>query len=213
MTYKVFWASPYLTELETTVNGIEGNVITLHETIFYAFSGGQESDTGTINGYQVLKAEKCGRDIYYTLPGDHTLKINDGVKVVIDWDRRYKLMRLHFAAELVLEALSKNIPEIVKIGAHISQDKSRIDFEWEHPLSSYIPFIQEETQRLIDSNQKIISEFSDESQERRYWKIHGLEKVPCGGTHIKVTKEVGTINLKRSNIGKNRERINIYLID
>jgi len=68
MTIKVFWDNPYLTELTTTVKTVDGNRITVSETIFYAFSGGQESDAGTIGGYEVLKAEKDGAEIYYTLP-------------------------------------------------------------------------------------------------------------------------------------------------
>jgi Ser-tRNA(Ala) deacylase AlaX len=45
---KVFWTEPYRTELEAVVTGVEGDTITLDQTIFFAFSGGQESDTGTI---------------------------------------------------------------------------------------------------------------------------------------------------------------------
>ncbi len=54
MTIKVFWQDPYLTELETTIKTVNENKISLTEAIFYAFSGGQESDSGTIGGYQVL---------------------------------------------------------------------------------------------------------------------------------------------------------------
>lgn len=43
MTKKVFWADPYKTELSTTVTSVSGSDITLSETIFFAFSGGQES--------------------------------------------------------------------------------------------------------------------------------------------------------------------------
>ena len=64
---------------------------------------------------------------------------------------------------------------------------------------------------LIDSNQEIISAFSDEDNERRYWKIKEFSQVPCGGTHIKRTLEIGTIRLKRTNPGKGRERIEIYV--
>lgn len=58
MTKKIFWQDPYLTELETYVQSVQGNQITLKETIFYAFSGGQESDFGTINDYEVIEAKK-----------------------------------------------------------------------------------------------------------------------------------------------------------
>ena len=62
-------------------------------------------------------------------------------------------------------------PNINKVGAHISQDKARIDFAWDGSISPVLIDIQK-TQAIIDSNQPIISAFSDESAERRYWKIN-----------------------------------------
>lgn len=76
MVKKVFWKNPYLTELKTKVNRVAGAQITLTETIFYAFSGGQESDQDTIGGYPVLNARKEGAEIYYTLPDGHQLCSN-----------------------------------------------------------------------------------------------------------------------------------------
>ena len=54
------------------------------------------------------------------------MHVGDRAKIVIDWERRYQLMRLHFAAELILELTRQNFPGIEKIGAHIAQDKARI---------------------------------------------------------------------------------------
>lgn len=211
MTIKVFWQNPYLTELETTVKAVHGNLVTLNETIFYAFSGGQESDSGTIGSYQVLHAEKKGKEIYYTLPDNHTLHENDTVKIVINWTRRYQLMRLHFAAEVVLELVYQKFPNIIKTGAHIAPEKARIDFEHNQNMSPLIALVQQAAQNIVDSNQEVISAFSDESNERRYWKIAEFSQVPCGGTHIKRTGEIGRIRLKRANPGKGRERIEIYV--
>lgn len=210
MTKKIFWEDPYLTELETIVETVHGNQITLKETIFYAFSGGQESDSGTIANYPVLEAKKVGKQIYYTLQSEHQLKPGDSVLVKIDWARRYQLMRLHFAAEVVLELVYQRMPKIEKIGAHIAQDKARIDFKWENNISSLIEGLQVSVQDIIDADENIISAFSDESNERRYWKIHAFSQVPCGGTHIKRTGEIGKIHLKRRNRGKGIERIEIY---
>ena len=55
---KIFWDNPYQTELNTKVKSIENETLTLYETIAYAFSGGQQSDDGTINGYKILTAKK-----------------------------------------------------------------------------------------------------------------------------------------------------------
>ena len=211
MTIKIFWQDPYLTQLETHVTTVKGSQITVDETIFYAFSGGQESDHGTIGGHQVLGARKEGQELFYTLAANHHLQVGDPVTVSIDWERRYKLMRLHFAAEIVLELVCKQFPDVQKVGAHIAQDKSRIDFEWSQNISPFIPSIQEAAQQIIDGDQEIISAFSDELKERRYWKINEFSQVSCGGTHLKRTGEVGKIRLKRVNPGKGKERIEIYV--
>lgn len=211
MTKKIFWEDPYLTELNTTVQTVCANQVTLKETIIYAFSGGQESDSGIIAGYPVLKAQKVEKEIFYTLPDNHPLKPGDKVNIVIDWDRRYKLMRLHFAAEIVLELVCQKFPEIVRIGAHIAQDKARIDFKWNQNMSSSLEELEQKAQEIVDSNQTVISDFSDKLTERRYWKIKELSQVPCGGTHIKNTAEIGSIRLKRANLGKGKERIQIYV--
>lgn len=213
MTKKIFWQDPYLTTLETHVKTVQGNQITLDETIFYAFSGGQESDHGTIGGFKVLGARKAGgseNEIFYTLEPQHDLREGDVVTIAIDWERRYNLMRLHFAAEIVLELVCKRFPEMAKVGAHIAADKARIDFDCAHSLSSEIASLQEEAQHIINSNQPIESAFTDETEERRYWKINEFSQVPCGGTHLKQTGEVGQIRLKRVNPGKGKERIEIY---
>lgn len=211
MTKKIFWQNPYLTELETIVNSVNGQQITLNETIFYAFSGGQESDKGTINRHQVIEARKDGTEIFYTLDEGHSLQAGDAVTVTIDWERRYRLMRLHFAAEVVLELVCRKFPEINKVGAHIAQDKARIDFEWDQNIAPHLPVLQQEAQQIVNSDQPIISAFSDEANERRYWKINEFSQVPCGGTHIKRTGEIGTLRLKRVNPGKGKERIEIYV--
>ena len=81
MTNKVFWLDPYLTYLETKVKDVNGSKITLDETIFYAFSGGQESDLGTIGGYQVIEANKIGKEIFYTLEENHQLQKGDRAEI------------------------------------------------------------------------------------------------------------------------------------
>ena len=211
MTRKVFWEDPYLTDLDTNITSVKGNDITVEKTIFYALSGGQESDYGTIGNSVVLQARKEGKEIVYTIEDNHGLKPGDQVRMKIDWDRRYKLMRLHFAAELVLELVYKNFESIEKIGAHIAQDKARIDFKWHDNISQFLPALKREARAIIEANQEIVSAFSDEENERRYWEVKGFSRVPCGGTHLKRTGQVGEIELKRKNVGKGKERIDIYV--
>jgi Ser-tRNA(Ala) deacylase AlaX len=210
---KLFWQDPYLTEIEATVTRVSGDVVTLDRTIAFAFSGGQQSDSGTIGGSEILDAKKDGAEIFYTIPAGHTLKTGDIVPVTIDWARRYRIMRLHFAAELVLELVYQNYGRPEKIGANITTDKARVDFFWKGSISEIFPVLERKIKELVDADLDIISEFSDEEHERRHWRIDGFAQVLCGGTHPKRTGEVGTIKLKRNNIGGGKERIEIYLME
>jgi len=180
-------------------------------TIFFAFSGGQESDQGTIGGFPALSARKDGLEIVYTLPENHGLAFGKPVRIVIDWFRRYHLMRLHFAAELVLELFYKKLDGVDKVGAHIAKEKARIDFAWPENISPLLPIFTAEANQIIEADLKIKSAFEDELNERRYWEIDGFSRVPCGRTHVRRTGEVGPIKLKRNNIGRGKERVEIYL--
>ncbi len=213
MTHKSFWDDPYATCINANVTQVDGDRITLNRTIFFAFSGGQESDRGTIGGYEVLEARKEGKAIIYTLPPGHELNEGDSVDVQIDWQRRYRLMRLHFAAEIVLELVYKKLNYPDKVGAHIAENKARIDFTWRDNISVLFPEILETVETIVGEDRPITSAYSDEPDEKRYWEIPGFARVPCGGTHLRSTGEIGGIALKRKNPGKGKERIEIRLIN
>jgi Ser-tRNA(Ala) deacylase AlaX len=211
MTEKLFWTDPYRTELQTSVASVEGADVTLAATIFYALSGGQESDAGTIGGFPVVDARKAADDIVYRLPADHDLKPGQEVEIVIDWRRRYRLMRLHFAAEIVLELVCRALPGVERIGAHIAADKARIDFAWPETVAPMLSALQGGCNAIVAADLGIVSDFSDRAAGRRYWEIPGFARVACGGTHLRRSGEIGAIQLRRRNIGKGKERIEVLL--
>lgn len=226
---KIFWNDPYLTKLETKVVHIEGNEIVLDETIGYSESGGQESDLVTINGVPAFSSrmDKCPPFfIYYTLPEGHGLSRGDKVLMEIDWLRRNRLMRLHFTCELVLILMNRlfnKIPEgielkpedidtvIRKRGAHMTETGARIDFECVTNISEYFPAILNEYNKIIAADLPIEKGFLNEAEEIRYWRLPNIAMVPCGGTHVRSTGEVGEITLKRDRANKGVERIRITL--
>lgn len=209
---KVFWDNPYQHTLKTRIASVDGNQILLQETIIFSFSGGQESDTAEINGIPVIGSRMEGNLIYYMLPENHNLSQGDEVTIAIDWPRRSRLMRLHFAAELVLEIVTQKY-HLEKVGAHIAETKARIDFKSDQNVSAYFPEILSAYNAIITHNLPIYKDFSDIENQRRFWKIEGFAQVPCGGTHVATTGEVGFITLKRDRPGKSIERIEIRLID
>lgn len=209
---KVFWENPYQTHLVTKVASVEGNCVLFEETIAFSFSGGQESDKAVVNGLALLQSKIDSNLIYYWLPEGHQLEVGDQVEMSIDWPRRYRIMRLHFAAELVLELVTRKLG-LEKIGAHIAENKARIDFASDKNLAAELPNLLAEYNEIIKRDLPIVTGFDDLKNQRRYWEIEGFSKVPCGGTHVKSTAEVGQVSLKRVNIGSGKERIEITLID
>ena len=231
MTNFLFWDNPYLTELDTKVLSVEGNAVILKDTIGYAEAGGQESDRIQINNISVLesKLDPEKRFITYMLPENHELQPGTIAHIKIDWTRRYRLMRLHFACELILILMNRYfgkkrkgeelLPEeidhlgIVKVGAHMSEEKARIDFSLSEDIEKYFPMLQSEFKAIIDSDFPIETGYMNHEKRHRYWRIEGLATVPCGGTHVKSTSEVGYVNLKRKRANKGVERIYISLTE
>jgi Ser-tRNA(Ala) deacylase AlaX len=119
---KLFWADPYLTRTQAVVESANGDVVTVDRTVAFAFSGGQASDEGTIAGLPIIEARTRGLDIEYVLPSGHGLQPGQSVEVAIDGTTRRRLMRLHFAAELVLAIMTQRHPEATKVGANIAKE-------------------------------------------------------------------------------------------
>lgn len=208
---KLFWDKPYQSRLETSVVSVEDGLVLFAETIAFSFSGGQESDHALVNELPIVYSRIDGNLIYYTLPEGHKLKPGDRVTMTIDWQRRYRLMRLHFAAELVLELVTQKF-RLEKIGAHIAENKARIDFFCDTNISVLFENILADYNKIIQQDLEIKTGFSDIQNQRRFWEIEGFSKVACGGTHVKSTSEVGFIKLKRINIGSGKERIEMMLL-
>lgn len=213
MGRKLYWDEPYRTSLDTQVTAVEGDALALRDTIFYAFSGGQESDRGSIAGLSVLEAWHGEGGPWYRLRPGHGLRVGDRATVAIDWERRYRLMRLHSAAEILLQLVYRALPDAERIGAHIAEDKARLDFSWPHSLSPLLATLCAELESFVAKDLAIDCGYSDEGFERRYWRVPALDAVPCCGTHPLRTGELGSPRLKRDNRGRGQERIEIYLED
>lgn len=216
---KVFWENPYQHTLKTTVASVNGNEVTFKETIAYSFSGGQHNDKTTVNGLpvvgSVIKKEEPTL-IYYTLEAGHGLKVGDPVTMKIDWERRYKLMRLHTAAEIILKIITKAY-EYPKVGANIDADGARIDFTTINAFAEeQLNYILNEFNNIIEADIPIKKGYIEEETQRRYWEVEGVGREPCGGTHPETTGEVGPIKLKAEKSGTSKkpsQRIRFTLDD
>jgi Ser-tRNA(Ala) deacylase AlaX len=209
-TKRLFWEDSYLDNCEATVIKVDDNEVILDQTIFYAFSGGQASDYGTINEIPVKEARKAGDDILYKLESPPGLKEGDKVNIKIDLENRLKLMKLHSASHLVYFLMEKKTGLKKIIGSNVTVDKGRLDYEYPEPISSLLPDVESMANELFNQDNDIKIYPDPKDPNKRWWECKGW-KVPCGGTHVKNTNEIGNIRLKRKNIGSGKERIEIYL--
>lgn len=215
MVNKLFVKDPYATQCKAKIVKKDGVKIWLDQTVFFAFAGGQVSDKGTIAGIQVKEAvaSKEGEfagDIYYVLEDTTGLKEGDEVEVKIDADFRTKVRRLHSAAHLVSYAFEQLQGEKEFIGSNVTETKSRLDWALDTPITPLLDDAQALVNKWIDED-KEVKRTQDPQDPNKWLWIWNNKTMPCGGTHCLKTGEIGHVKLKRKNIGKGKERVEITL--
>ncbi|MFB3124643.1 MAG: alanyl-tRNA editing protein, partial [Woeseiaceae bacterium] len=154
MTEQLFREDSYLRECDAVVVAIDDDAIVLDRTVFYPIGGGQAADTGTINW------EGGSTTVIDTRYGDggairHIVKENaarpqagDQVRASIDWDRRYRHMRMHTALHLLGSILKYGVT-----GGNISAEKSRLDFDMEDTIDK--EEVATALKKLVEENHSI----------------------------------------------------------
>jgi len=225
-TRKLYWEYPYQKEFDAMVLSVNGNTVILDQTCFYAQSGGQIGDTGEINGVRVVDTIKNdSEEIMHMLEkpaAEAGFKSGDKVHGKIDWERRYKIMRLHSSAHVIYFALVKIYPGSNYASSGIVDDiRDKQDYimpeGWD---KTKLAEVEKLANAIIDSA-KEIKTWTDEAGVR-HWLVEGtleLAGVPemhmhCGGTHVRNTKEIGHVTVKRGKKpGAGKERIEVTLIE
>ena len=233
-TELLFRNDAYLRTATARVVAVHERGIGLDRTIFYAQGGGQVGDTGVL-----VRANGEKLDVVDTRKGDapetilHLLaaqaprpEVGEMLQLAIDWERRYRLMRLHTA----LHVLSCVVVAPVT-GGNIAPDKARLDFDIDMSLLDAAR-IERETNALIargtptetvwitddelDARPELVKTMSVQpprgSGRVRLLRIPGIDLQPCGGTHVANIGEIGAIRvLKIKSEGRRNRRVEITL--
>lgn len=209
---KLFWKDAYLKECDATVTRIDENKAYLDKTVAFAFSGGQQSDTAFVNDVQLaeLTEEKENSEIAHIFPAPPSLTAGDSVRVTIDWAKRYRIMRLHSAAHIAAMLLFEKIGEKRLIGSNVTEEKARVDFEHSESISAVLVTLEPELNAFSAASHEISTYGDPQKPGRRLWTCEKWT-MPCGGTHVRSTGEIGGLALKRKNIGSGKERMEITL--
>ncbi len=80
-----------------------------------------------------------------------------------------------------------------------------MDFAHEGSIATLFPQIEQEAAALSQADLPIVTTFTDEAAQRRYWEVAGFARMACGGTHPRSTAEIGLLKLKRKNTGKGKD--------
>lgn len=238
MTDLLYHADSYLKEFEATVikNDRELNAVILDRTAFYPGGGGQVADTGVIRSgettYNLVRAKHSPDGILHILEPGQSLPVEDArVTGVIDWERRYQVMRTHTAMHILCGVIFRDF------GAHVTGGdmeplKGRMDFEFESMTSELVGTIntainkevqaarevrarvlpREEAFKIPDLIRTKINLLPEGIKEVRTVEIVGLDLQADGGTHVKNTSEVGVMHVTDyKSKGKINKRIYIEL--
>ena len=250
MSEALYFRDSYLKEFEATIEKIiDDKFVVLDRTAFYPESGGQPNDTGKLirisdgSEFQVLYAGKFEGYISHEIASTKIastaenisggLKAGDKVKCIIDWDRRYRFMRMHTATHIVANVIEKETGAQIT-GNQLGLDQSRVDFSLEAfdrdkfaeyekianelitlncPVTFYL-VSRKEAEEKLSRLTTLAKGFSDDIKEVRLVEIEGVTIEACGGAHVKNTSEIKGIKIiKLQNKGKNNRRMYFTLVD
>ena len=222
-TEALYYKDQYTREFEAKVlRVVGGEYVVLDRTCFYPEGGGQPSDTGWLifdgGKVEVLDVQKVGRVIVHKIGGKKVPREGATVKGVINWDRRYALMKAHTATHIVNGAARRVLGQHVwQFGTQKGVESSRLD------ISHYRRLTREEVQKIEAlANEAVFKGMPVETmrlprseaesqygfrlyqggavpgKEIRVVKVGDWEVEACAGTHVRNTGEIGFIKIIHS---------------
>ena len=231
---KLYEKNSYTKEFEAKIINIDAEikVIELENTAFFGKGGGQPGDSGVLvtesGSIEVIETIKKEDSVLHQVNSVTNLKIGDLIKGKINWEKRYKFMRMHTALHLLCAVVPAGVT-----GGQIGELKSRLDFN-ANVNSINKEEVQIKLNQALKNDNEISYEWVDSqvlekkpelirtmtvkppktNGKIRLVKIGNIDLQPCGGTHVKNTSEIGSIIIgKIENKGKMNRRINISLND
>jgi misacylated tRNA(Ala) deacylase len=225
-TRALFRDDAYLTHCDAVVTAIDELGIHLDQTVFYPLGGGQAGDAGTLtlpDGTRLLIADTRKAKFEGATPDDaihvpapdqeallSKLTVGMPVTAAIDWERRYRHMRLHTASHLMCAVLPYPVD-----GCSITADYARMDFATVEPIER--EDVEARLRELVGGAHAVATEWITDEQmaERpelvrtmsvkppvgmgrvRLLRIQDVDLQPCGGTHVRNTGEIGELRIAK----------------
>lgn len=218
MTELIYLRDSYVKEFDAAVIGHDErhHAVILDRTAFYLGGGGQPCDQGKLladaDEYIVSQARRGG---LHVIAGELP-PVGRAVKGVIDWDRRYKLMRTHTAMHILCGVIWRDYQASVT-GGNMDVLAGRMDFAFERLAPAVIAEVEAKINQEVTAARDVsirilpraeafqipdlirtyINLLPAGIQEVRTVEIEGLDLQADGGTHVANTSEVGTIKISK----------------
>jgi misacylated tRNA(Ala) deacylase len=234
MTELLFRDDGYLRSCAARVTAADERGIRLDRTVFYPTGGGQPGDTGVlrlITGQSITIADTVkggGPDEVTHIPTPGSTLPDPGTELVaeIDWERRYRLMRMHTCLHL----LCSIVPGAVT-GGQVSDGRGRLDFDVpgssldKEMLTARLNALIAEahpvgprwiTDAELAAQPELVRTMSVKPPsgmgQVRLIEIAGIDLQPCGGTHIRNTVEIGAVEISKiESKGRQNRRVIVRL--
>lgn len=231
----IFRKDAYARSCDATVLAHDPRGIRLDRSVFYPVGGGQPGDTGhLICGDRqwvvtdTVKGDGPDDALHVLAEGVEPPAIGTVLTAEIDWDRRYRMMRMHS----LLHLLSCLVGDAKITGAQVGLDKSRVDFSIDTMASIDKDAITRQVNALIAADHAVTLRWISDAELDakpdlvrslavrppsgfgmvRMVEIAGIDLQPCGGTHVARTGEIGPATIvKLENKGRMNRRIVVTL--
>ena len=209
----------------------------LDRTVFYAASGGQPGDSGSLElaDGRVMQLTTAihpegdkARIVHVPAEVAALPAVGEAVIARLDWERRFKLMRMHTALHLLSVALPFPVT-----GGSIGEDKGRLDFAMPEAPEN-LAALEAQLNAMVDADYPVTHEWITDAEMSanpdliktmnvkppmgqgrvRLIRIGDIDLQPCGGTHVRSTGEIGRLALgKIENKGKQNRRVNLLFAE
>ena len=236
MTEILCYDDSYLQDFEAVVTDVVGSGIVLDKTVFYPGGGGQPCDTGTIKwqggSTEISKVSRVEGKLVHKVE-DSIPDVGESITGVIDWNKRYQLMRTHTALHILCGVVWRDLGAQVT-GGNMTPLQARMDFELSKMSSEFASDIENLVNQEVEAEREIkvfnlsreeafkipdlirmkINKLPESIAEVRIVDITGLDLQADGGTHVHNTREVGKIRvIGHESKGRINKRLRIALED
>jgi len=232
---EIWLQDPYIDKTRAKIVSCDetdgGFKVLMDKTVFRYKGGGQDCDKGRIfkNNvvFEIIDVEKDEDKTIHIVKGKGSLKVGDEVVCVLDWNRRYTLMKLHTAEHIFYRSLIREMPNSALKDIWLTFDDKKsegygtIMVESSEPLDwKTLTKVEAEVNKIIHEDRNVktyimnVKDLTEDIRARdsllkrvneiRIVEVENFDKAACSGTHVRKTGEitffkVSSIERKRNN--------------